>query len=62
MTNKFKSPDIGYRIPCGCGAIFEISEDGPFVQTEADARCRFCGTVVIGWPTLFSLKLLKEPD
>ena len=43
MANHFKSPDIGYRIPCGCGAVFEVSDDGPFAPTEADARCCSCG-------------------
>jgi hypothetical protein len=32
------------------------------MQTEADARCCFCGMTVIGWPIPFSLKILKEPD
>jgi len=43
MANHFKSPDIDYCVPRGCEAIFEVSDDGPFVPTEPDARCSSCG-------------------
>ena len=62
MANHFKSPDIDYCVRAGCEAIFEVSDDGPFVPTEPDARCSSCGRGGEWLADPVFPQMLKEPD
>lgn len=53
--------NIGDKIECGCGAIYEASYDAKKIIEKDHARCQYCRLVIVGFPLSFGLKMIKLP-